>query len=58
MKKTIYFLAAAVMTLVASCAKDNLEPTDGPTGPERKARIEVSSDNGLFVPSADGTAAI
>lgn len=57
MKKTIYFLAAAVMTLVASCAKDNLEPTDGPTGPERKARIEVSSDNGLFVPSVDGTAA-
>ena len=56
MKKTIYMFLAAVMAL-ASCAKDNLEPTDGPKGPERKASLEVSSDNGLFVPSEDGTSA-
>ncbi len=56
MKKTIYMFLAAVMAL-ASCAKDNLEPTDGPKGPERKARLEVTSDNGLFVPSEDGTSA-
>lgn len=56
MKKTIYMFLAAVMAL-ASCAKDNLEPTDGPKGPERKASLEVTSDNGLFVPSEDGTSA-
>lgn len=57
MKKTIYFLAVAAMTLAVSCAKDNLEPGGGKETPERTARIEVSSDNGLFVPAEDGLSA-
>lgn len=56
MKRTIYTILATALAF-ASCAKDNLEPVDGPTGPERTARIEVTSDNGLFVPAEDGTSA-
>ena len=55
MKRTIYFLAAALLAF-ASCGKDNLEP-DGPKGPQRTARIEVTSDNGLFVQDGENASA-
>lgn len=56
MKKTLYFLAAALLAF-ASCGKDDLEPDGGPKGPQRTARIEVSSDNGLFVQDGENASA-
>lgn len=55
MKKLSYIFLAAATLFAASCVEDlTQEPNDAP---ERTARLEVTSDNGLFVPDEDNTSA-
>lgn len=56
MKKLSYILLTAAALFAAACNKD-LDPNQDGDGPERTARLEVTSDNGLFVPSEDNTSA-
>lgn len=56
MKKLSYILLTAAALFAAACGKD-LDPNQDGDGPERTARLEVTSDNGLFVPSEDNTSA-
>lgn len=56
MKKILYFLAAALVAFT-SCGKDNLEPDNETDDPQRTPRLEVTSDNGLFVQEGESASA-
>lgn len=55
MKKLPYMFIAALMAF-ASCGNEETNEPDKPA-PSRDSRLEVVSDNGLFVPAEDGTSA-
>lgn len=56
MKKILYFLTAALVALT-SCSKENIDPDNGSDGPQRTPRLEVTSDNGLFVQDGESASA-
>ena len=56
MKKILYFLAAALVAFT-SCGKDNLDPGNETDDPQRTPRLEVTSDNGLFVQEGESASA-
>ena len=55
MKKLPYMFIAALMAF-ASCGNEETNEPEKPA-PSRDSRLEVVSDNGLFVPAEDGTSA-
>lgn len=55
MKKLPYMFIAALMAF-ASCGNEEKNEPEKPA-PSRDSRLEVVSDNGLFVPAEDGTSA-
>ena len=55
MKKLPYMFIAALMAF-ASCGNEENNEPDKPA-PSRDSRLEVVSDNGLFVPAEDGASA-
>lgn len=55
MKKLPYMFIAALMAF-ASCGNEETNEPDKPA-PSRDSRLEVVSDNGLFVPAEDGSSA-
>ena len=55
MKKLPYMFIAALMAFASCGNEENNEPEK--PAPSRDSRLEVVSDNGLFVPAEDGTSA-
>ena len=55
MKRLSYMFLAALMAF-ASCGKEENPEPEKPA-PARDARLEVVSDNGLFLPSENGESA-